>query len=81
MTPQQEDAHDDEYGYDRDHLGLDDLEMDVGAACAAFDGEIVLKLPRSFDVDELPEGRWELEAMVDERGILKMLVARRPPIS
>lgn len=42
----------------------------------ALDRPIVLKLPRSFDVATLPPG-FAIEPLIDARGVLKMLVARR----
>jgi trimethylguanosine synthase len=68
-------------GYDRERVGLDALGMDVGALVASFEGPVVLKLPRSFDVATLPLGRWTVEPMIDDRGILKCLVARREGVS
>jgi 16S rRNA G966 N2-methylase RsmD len=61
--------------YDRERVGLAGLGLDVSAALERFAGPVVLKLPRSFDAEELPGFRFE--AMVDDRGVLKMLVARR----
>jgi len=61
--------------YDRDAIDLDDLDMDVRGLLDAFDGPVVLKLPRSFDVAALPG--LTFEALVDARGVLKMLIARR----
>ncbi len=65
-------------GYDRDRVGFADLPMDVPGLLEGHRGEVRLKLPRSFDVAELGPG-WTVEAMVDARGILKLLAARRPP--
>lgn len=62
--------------YDRARVRLSSLGMDVRAVFEAFDGPVVLKLPRSFDVAQLGEG-WSVEALLDDRGVLKMLVARR----
>lgn len=61
--------------YVRDAIDLDGLDMDVRALLDAFAGPVILKLPRSFDARALPE--FAFEALVDERGVLKMLVARR----
>lgn len=61
--------------YDRARVTLDALGMPV-AALLALGRPSVLKLPRSFDVTTLPEG-FATEALIDERGVLKMLVARR----
>ena len=63
-------------GYDRERVTLDGLGLDVASVLARFSGPVVLKLPRSFDVATLP-GEWTIEPLVDERGILKMLIARR----
>ncbi len=62
-------------GYDREHTGLGDLRMPI-APLLGLPGALVLKLPRSFDVHALPAD-FEIEALLDERGVLKMLVARR----
>lgn len=62
--------------YDRRRMVLGDLTMDLAALLERVSTPVVLKLPRSFDVATLP-GRWTVEAIVDERGILKLLVARR----
>lgn len=67
--------------YDRERVTLEALGMDVGAVLASFEGAVVLKLPRSFDVATLPGGPWTIEPMIDERGILKCLVARRGEVS
>jgi trimethylguanosine synthase len=63
-------------GYDRERVSLDELGLDVRRVLERFSGPVVLKLPRSFDVATLPPG-FAIEALVDERGILKMLIARR----
>lgn len=63
--------------YDRERVALDDLGLDVRAALGRHRGAVVLKLPRSFDVATLPGGGWRVEPLVDEREILKMLIARR----
>lgn len=63
--------------YDRDRVALEELDLDVRSALARFAGPVVLKLPRSFDVATLPGTGWQIEALLDERGILKMIVARR----
>ncbi|MGE0791178.1 MAG: methyltransferase [Sandaracinaceae bacterium] len=59
-------------GYDRERMSMADLAMPVPELLAAIEGPVLLKLPRSFDVAELPSGA-RVEGMVDERGILKML--------
>lgn len=61
--------------YDRERVALSDLPMSI-APLLERSGAIVLKLPRSFDVATLPAG-FVVEPLVDERGVLKMLVARR----
>ncbi len=63
--------------YDRERVTLGDLSLDLASILARFENEVVLKLPRSFDVSSLPAGGWRFEPAIDERGILKMLVARR----
>ncbi len=63
--------------YDRERVALEDLGLDVAAVLERFQGPVVLKLPRSFDPATLPAGRWRIEPLVDDRGILKMLIARR----
>lgn len=63
--------------YDRERVGAADLPLDVRPLIAAFAGTVVLKLPRSFDVRTLPPGL-AIEAAIDARGVIKMLVARRP---
>ena len=64
-------------GYDRERVAIEDLGLDLAKVLARFDGPVVLKLPRSFDPATLPGIGWALEALVDERGLLKMLIARR----
>lgn len=66
-------------GYDRERVTLGDLGLDVASALARFRGRVVLKLPRSFDPSTLPGEDWSVEGLVDERGVLKMLIARRGP--
>jgi trimethylguanosine synthase len=61
--------------YDRARVGLADLGLDL-RPFFALPAALVLKLPRSFDVSELPPG-FVVEALVDDRGVLKMLLARR----
>lgn len=65
--------------YDRSQVVAADLGIDLPKTIARFDGPVVLKLPRSFDPATLPGEGWALEALVDARGILKMLIARRGP--
>jgi 16S rRNA G966 N2-methylase RsmD len=61
--------------YDRERMTLDDLGLDLRPLLASFDGPVVIKLPRSFDVGELPG--FALEAAMDPRGVIKLLIARR----
>jgi trimethylguanosine synthase len=61
--------------YDRRSIALDDLSMPI-APLLELSFPIVLKLPRSFDVSTLPAG-FAIEPAIDERGVLKMLIARR----
>jgi len=63
--------------YDRGRVGLGDLPLDIRPLLEAFEGAVVLKLPRSFDVAELGP-RFSIEAGLDPRGFIKMLFARRP---
>ncbi len=67
-------------GYDRERVAIEDLGLDLAKVLARFAGPVVLKLPRSFDPATLPGAGWALEALVDERGLLKMLIARRGPL-
>lgn len=64
-------------GYDRERVAIEDLGLDLAMVLARFTGPVVLKLPRSFDPATLPGIGWTLEALVDERGLVKMLIARR----
>jgi trimethylguanosine synthase len=61
--------------YDRMRVALDDLAFDIRPLIARFEGAIVLKLPRSFDVSTLPKS-FAIEPGIDARGIIKMLIAR-----
>lgn len=63
--------------YDRARVALSDLGMDVARILERFSGRVVLKLPRSFDPSTLPGDGWALEALIDDRGIVKLLLARR----
>ena len=63
--------------YDRDSVGLEELGFDLRPVLAASRAEVRVKLPRSFRVDELPGGPWSFRAAVDDRGVLKFLVATR----
>jgi trimethylguanosine synthase len=60
--------------YDRGRVTLADLPMPIAPLLAS--DRVVIKLPRSFDASTLPPG-FEIEPMIDDRGVLKMLVARR----
>lgn len=62
--------------YDRDAYDLDDLPFPLADVLTRFSGPVTLKLPRAFDVETLP-GRWTPELMVDDRGVVKLLIARR----
>ncbi|MEE2751156.1 MAG: methyltransferase [Myxococcota bacterium] len=62
--------------YDKKQMGMDELGMDLGGVLEKYRGPILLKLPRSFNVDELP-GDWQIRAAIDDRGQLKFLVAQR----
>lgn len=64
-------------GWSRERVGLADLGLDLRAALARAPEAVVLKLPRSFALEELP-GVWLPEAGVDTRGHLKLLIARSP---
>ncbi|MCB9598360.1 MAG: methyltransferase [Sandaracinaceae bacterium] len=66
--------------YDRERVALGDLGMDVAATVEAFEGRVLLKLPRSFDPTTLPAGAWTLELLLDDREIAKLLLAERAPI-
>ena len=70
-------------GYDRERVTLDALGMDVASLLVSFGGEVVLELPRSFDVTTLPgwPGPWTVAPMIDERRVLKCLIARRERVS
>jgi trimethylguanosine synthase len=62
--------------YDRTHMGISDLGMNLLEVLQLAPETVLLKLPRSFDVSELP-GEWTVRALVDDRGILKFLSALR----
>lgn len=62
--------------YDRERMTLQDLGMDLRAILSSYEAALTLKLPRSFDVRELPPG-FSIEVGIDERGVVKMLIARR----
>jgi 16S rRNA G966 N2-methylase RsmD len=61
--------------YDRARTTLADLGLDVRRVLAACEGEVRLKLPKSFAREELPG--FVFEELVDERGVSKMLLATR----
>jgi len=66
--------------YDRERVTLDDLPMRIAAALERFEGQVLLKLPRSFDPRTLPPksgADWTIELLLDEREIPKMLLATR----
>ena len=67
-------------GYDRKALGMSDLPFPLEGVIASFDGGIRIKLPRSFCVSELGDG-WRFRPAVDDRGILKFLIAERGPVA
>lgn len=62
--------------YDRTNVGIDDLGFDVAAVLARFDNDVLLKLPRSFDLATLP-GHWQAELLLDAREIPKLILATR----
>ncbi len=62
--------------YDRTRMGIADLGMNLLEVLELAPEAVLLKLPRSFDVSELP-GEWTVRGLVDERGILKFLSALR----
>lgn len=67
-------------GYDRERVGLADLGLDLRAALERAPRVVRIKLPRSFVVEEITEsfpGPWRVRPLLDERGVLKMLVVAR----
>jgi trimethylguanosine synthase len=62
--------------YDPRRMGIEDLGLDLRQVLALAPERVLLKLPRSFDVSQLP-GEWSTRAAIDDRGILKFLVCRR----
>ena len=62
--------------YDPRRMGIEDLGLDLLRVLALAPERVLLKLPRSFDVSQLP-GEWSTRAAIDDRGILKFLVCRR----
>ncbi len=62
--------------YDRERLGLAQLGMDLPPLLERSAARILLKLPRSFLVEQLA-GDWSLSGELDERGVLKFLRAER----
>ena len=61
--------------YERGRVSLGDLPLDVRPLIAAFRGAVRLKLPRG--VFDLPAG-FTPRAAIDERGVVKYLLATRP---
>jgi SAM-dependent methyltransferase len=61
--------------YDRERYGLDALGLDLLPLLSS-PARVLLKLPRSFLVDQLP-GAWSLSGELDGRGVLKFLRAER----
>ena len=62
-------------GYDRGRTTFADLGLDLPRILAAYSGPLRLKLPRSFAREQLPG--FAFEELVDERGVVKMLLASR----
>jgi trimethylguanosine synthase len=65
--------------YDRTRMGISDLGINLLGVLELAPEKVLLKLPRSFDVSELP-GEWTVKALVDDRGILKFLSALRTAV-
>ena len=65
--------------YDRDRVKLSDIPFPVEEVVQKFKGPIRMKLPRSFVAADLGEA-WSLQPAVDDRGVLKFLVAERSPV-
>lgn len=61
--------------YDRARVGIDGLSIDLHRVLRAHRGIVRLKLPKSFAREELPD--FHFEELVDERGVVKMLLASR----
>lgn len=57
-------------------VSLSDLPLDVGPLIEGFAGAVRLKLPRGLDVATLPAGMTP-RAAIDERGLIKFLIAER----
>lgn len=64
-------------GYDRAGMRAEDLPFPLLETLELAPDRVVLKLPRSFLTASLP-GAWRWSAAVDERGVFKFLVGRRP---
>ena len=65
--------------YDRDRVRLCDIPFPVEDVVQNFTGAIRMKLPRSFVVADLGDA-WSVQPAVDDRGVLKFLVAERSPV-
>ena len=61
--------------YDRERVGLTDLGLELRPLLALHAGPMRLKLPKSFAREELPG--FDFEELRDERGVTKLLLARR----
>jgi len=61
--------------YDRTRTTIEDLGLDLRRVLAHHGGAVRLKLPKSFVREELPD--FSFEELVDERGVVKMLLASR----
>jgi hypothetical protein len=62
--------------YDKQALGIDGLGYDLAALLRFAPADTRLKLPASFRPESLP-GVWAWRPAVDDRGVLKFLVATR----
>lgn len=71
-------------GYDRDRVLTGSLGLDMAEVIAAAPARVRVKLPRSIDVADwraaLP-GTWSFWPLIDDRGVIKALIADRgaPP--
>jgi len=66
--------------YDKQGMHIHELSINIEDVLAAHTGQIRMKLPRSFSVDEL-SGGWKPKAAVDDRGVIKFLVLERMSLS